>query len=57
MWLTHTKHRRGKESRRSGGKEHDRSGADEEVYAALCAGCEDSEKNWMRTLRSPSCTV
>ena len=32
-------------SRRNGGKEHDRSGAGEEGYAALCAGCEGNERN------------
>ena len=34
----------------SGGKEHDRSGAGEEGYAALCVGYEDSERNGMRPL-------
>ena len=29
----------------SGGNKHDRSGAGEERYAALCAGCDGSERN------------
>ena len=40
-----------------GGKEHDRSGTGEEGYAAFCAGCEGSERNGMRHLRSSCCTV
>ena len=43
----------GKRSRLSGGKEHDRSGAGKEGYAEICAGCEGSERNGMRPLRSP----
>ena len=46
-----------KGSRRSGGKEHDRSSAGEEEYDAICAGCEGVETNLMRTLRPPCCAV
>ena len=41
----------------SGGKEHNRSNANEEVYAALCAECEGNERNGTRPLRSLCCTV
>ena len=41
----------------SGSKELDRSGAGKEEYAALCAGCEDSERNGTWPLRSPCCKV
>ena len=34
----HKVHKGGNGPRRSGGKEHDRSGVGEEIYAALCAG-------------------
>ena len=37
--------------RQSGGKEHDRSGACEEGFAALCVGCKGSERNGTRPLR------
>ena len=40
-----------------GGKEHDRSSASEEGYAAICAGCLGGERNGRRPLRSPYCTV
>ena len=43
-------------SRWSGGKEHDRSGAGEEVYVALCAGCKGSERNEIKSLR-PLCDI
>ena len=43
--------------KRSGGKQHDRSGAEEEEYAAFCAGCEGSERNGMTALRSSYCSV
>ena len=46
-----------KGARGSGGKEHVRSGAGEEEYAAFCAGCEASERNGTRHLRLPCCTV
>ena len=36
---------------------HDKSGAGEEGYAAFCTGCEGSERNGTRHLRSPYCTV
>ena len=35
---------------RCSGSDDDRSGAGEEGYAAVCAGCEDSERNETRTL-------
>ena len=54
VWVTHTL---GKGPRSSGGKEHNKSGASEHGYAALCAGCEGSERNGMRPLRSPCCTL
>ena len=44
-------------SRRSGGKEHDRSDASEEGYNVICAGCEGGEKNGTSPLRPPCCTV
>ena len=50
-------HKGGKGSRRSGGKEHDRSGAGEEGYAAIYEGCEGSERNGMGPIRSPCDTV
>ena len=37
----------------SGGKEHDKSGTGEEGLTALCASCEGSKKNGIRSLRSP----
>ena len=43
-----------KGSRRSGDKEHDRSIAGEEGYAA---GCEGGERNGTRPFRSPCCTL
>ena len=46
-----------KELRRSGGKEHDISGVGNERYDTLCAGCEGSEMNGTRPLRSPCYTV
>ena len=39
------------------GREHDRSGARDEGYAALSAGCVSSERNGTRSLRSPCGTV
>ena len=42
---------------KSGSKEHDKSIADEEGYAAICAGYEDGEKDGMRPLRPLCCTV
>ena len=33
-----------------GGKEHDKSGAGEEGFPALCAGCEGSERDGTRPL-------
>ena len=54
-WVTHTLSTRGgKGPRWSEGKEHDRSGAGEEGYTA---GCEGSERNGTRPLRSSCCTV
>ena len=47
----------GKVSRWSGDKEHDRSSDGEEGYAAMCAGCDGSERDGMRHLRPPCCTV
>ena len=47
---TYFKHKTGKGARRSGGKEHNRSSAGEEGYAAICAGCEGGERNGMRPL-------
>ena len=44
-------------SRRSGGKEHDKSDAGKEGYAALCARCEGGGINGTRPLRSPCGTV
>ena len=41
----------------SGGKEHDRSAAGEDGYAGLSAGCEGSERNGTRPIRSPCGTV
>ena len=38
-------------------KEHDRSGAGKEVYAALCAGCKGSDRNGMSPIRSPCGTM
>ena len=40
-----------------GDKEHDRSGAGEEGYASLYAGCEGIERNGSRSFRSPCGTV
>ena len=58
VWVTHTLCTMdGKGSRWGEGKEHDRSGAGEEGYAALCAGCEGSERNGMKSIRSPCGTV
>ena len=39
------------------GKENDRSVAGEERYVALSAGCEGSERNRSRLIRSPCGTV
>ena len=50
-------HKGGRRLIRFGGKEHDRSGAREEGYAAVCAGCEGGERNGMWPLRSPCCTL
>ena len=41
-------HKWGKGARRSGGKKHDRSGASEEMYVALCTGYEGGEGNGTR---------
>ena len=38
-------------------KEHDRSGAGEEGYAVIYAGCKGSERKGTRLLRLPCCTV
>ena len=53
-WVIHTLSPRvcivykgGKGPRWSGGKEHDRSGAGNEGYPALCVGCEGSVRNVM----------
>ena len=46
-----------KYTREPKGQEHNRSGADEEGYAVLCAECEGSERNGMRPFRSPCGTV
>ena len=43
--------------RRNGYKEHDKSSAGEEGYAAICAGCEGGEKDGRRPLRPPCYTV
>ena len=40
-----------------GGKEHDRSSAGEEVYAAISAGCKGSEGNEMKPIRLPCGTL
>ena len=52
MWVIQTLNtgvyisiRAGKGSKRSAGKKYDKSGAGEEGYAAICAGCEVSERN------------
>ena len=37
------------------GNEHDRSGAGEERYAALCASCEGSDRNRASPCTSPCC--
>ena len=50
-------HKGSKGSRWSRGKEDDRSGAGEEGYAALFAGCEGSERIGTRPLRLPCSTV
>ena len=63
MLVTHFKHsfplvhKSGKVARWIGGKEHDRSAADEETYSVICAGCEVGERNGMRPLRPPYCTL
>ena len=41
---------KGQDARWNEGKEHDSSGAGEEGYASLCAGCEDSERNGITVL-------
>ena len=50
-------HKSGKGSRRSGDKEHDRSGPGENGYAVICAGCEGGDRDGTRPLRTPCCTV
>ena len=42
---------------KSKGKEHGRSSADGEGFAAICAGCEGGEKDGTRPLRPPCCTM
>ena len=57
MGNTNFEHKGGEEPSWSGGKEHDRSDAGEKGYAAFDAACEGSERNGMRHLRSPCCTM
>ena len=38
-------------------REYDRSIAGEERYATMWAGCEGGERNVMKSLRPPCCTV
>ena len=64
VWITHTSNTRicintqgWQGAKIEWSKEQDRPGAGEEGYAAFYAGCEGSERNGMRHLRSPYCTV
>ena len=61
VWVTHFKHRSlpkyARGARWSRGREHDRSSAGEEGYAAICAECEHSKKNLTRPLRPPCYTM
>ena len=58
VWVTHFEHRSlHKYTKVARGQEHDRSGAGEEGYAALCARCEGRERNQIWPLRSTCCTV
>ena len=50
-------HKDGKGPGRSEGEKYDMSGAGEEGYTTFCVGCEGSERNGKRHLRSPSCTI
>ena len=45
------------EAKMSGGNEHDRCGAGEERYAALCAGYESNERNGTWCLKTSRCTI
>ena len=60
VWVTHTSnmslHKYTRMARDQGGmevKKHDRFGVRKERYAMLYAGCEGSERNGTRPLRSP----